>query len=71
MLIACHATLCQNNSDNLAGVPEDQELVNQVFGLHVVNLESEFYSDVAEGYDGCINLTTIVHILKKNQKCGE
>ena len=42
-----------NNADNPAGVPEDQELVNQVFGLHVVNLESEFYSEVAEGYNGC------------------
>lgn len=51
-----------NDENNPAGVSEDWA-PTEIFGLHVVDLESEFYSAVAEGYLGCRNLQTIVAIL--------
>lgn len=59
-----------NNSENPAGVPEDQEGVKHVFGLHVVDLRSEFYNKVAEGYNSCKNLKAIIHILKHPEAVG-
>lgn len=52
-----------NNKENPAGGPEDLGDANQVFGLHVIDLESEFHSDVALGYEKCKDLGIIIHVL--------
>ena len=50
-----------NNADNPAGVDEVDMV--EIFGLHVVDLASEFFAEVAEGYAKCKDLNMIRKIL--------
>jgi hypothetical protein len=52
-----------NTQENPACVPPDDD--TEIFGLHIVDLEKEFYSSVAEGYNKCPNLRKIIKILSK------
>ena len=36
----------------------------EIFGLHVVDLASEFYKEISDGYQRCKNLRTLVKVLQ-------
>ena len=50
------------NDDNNTGRVEDVDII-EVFGLHVVDLASEFYKEVIGTYQKCKNLRTLFKIL--------
>lgn len=52
-----------NNSENPEGVGEIE--IVSIFGVHVVDLESELFSEVAEGYKKCKDLNMVTKIPDK------
>ena len=50
-----------NDASNPGGV-DDVDII-EIFGLHVVDLASEFYKQITDSYQKCKNLRTLVKIL--------
>ena len=51
-----------NDSENPGAVGEVD--IVEIFGLHVVDLASEFYKEITDGYQNCKNLRTLVKVLQ-------